>query len=290
MSTSSPMRLAAVRLRRNPAALVSTAAVLCVALVALLAPVLAPYAPSAQPDPVGLKNLAPSLAHPFGTDAYSRDVLSRVMYGARTSLSIAALSVALSLTIATAYGAAAGFVGGRVDAVMMRVIDVLLAVPRVLLLIAVLTLWRRVEPAALILLLGATGWFGVSRIVRAEVMAAARRDYVLAARALGANARGLLALHVLPNVTSPILVAATLAIGHVIILEAGLSYLGIGVRQPAASWGNLILDGSESLSTAWWISLFPGLALVATVMACNTLGDALRDALDPRQLDGPDPT
>ena len=281
----SPWRLALIRLRGDRVATGALAVLGALALCALLAPALAPYDPTAQPDIVALRGRAPSLAHPFGTDLFSRDVFSRVLFGARVSLSIGLLSVLLSITVGTAYGAIAGYVGGLVDASMMRLIDAFLAIPRILLLLVVAALWTRLPIGALILLLGLTGWFGVSRLVRAEVRSVAARDFALAARALGMRGPRLLLRHVLPNVVSPIIVAATLGVGNVIILEAGLSYLGLGVRQPDASWGNIIQDGADQIATLWWISLFPGLAILLTVLACNAVGDALRDAVDPRQLE-----
>jgi peptide/nickel transport system permease protein len=253
-------------------------------LAALLAPVIAPYSPTAQPDIVSLKRLPPSMTHPFGTDQFSRDVLSRVLYGGRVSLGVALLAVALSSTIGTAYGAVSGFYGGAIDGIMMRVLDAFLAIPRILLLIAVVALWGSVTLPMLVILLGATGWFAVSRMVRAEVLALREREFVAGARALGASDGRLLARHVLPNVLAPVIVAATLGVGHVIMLEAGLSFLGLGVQAPLPSWGNIIQEGSQEIRTLWWMSVFPGLAIVATTMAFNVLGDALRDALDPRQL------
>ena len=251
----------------------------------MLAPLLAPYAPSAQLDIVGLKSRAPSLAHPFGTDRYSRDVLSRVIYGARISLSVATLAVLLSATLGTAYGVVAGYVGGRLDGAMMRLLDAFLAIPRVLLLVAVLSLWSPVPLPWLILVIGLTGWFEVSRLVRAEVLSAKQRDYVTAARALGASNLRIVVRHVLPNVLTPVIVAATLGVANVIILEAGLSYLGIGAREPTASWGSIFFDGSDAFEATWWVALFPGLAILCTVLAFNVLGDALRDLLDPHQVD-----
>ena len=258
--------------------------VIALYVLMLLAPWLAPYSPSAQPDIVALKSQAPSLTHPFGTDQFSRDIFSRVLYGSRVSLTVALLAVLLSSTAGTAYGAIAGYYGGALDSVMMRFIDAALSIPRVLLLIGVLALWGGVSLPALILLLGLTGWFGVSRLVRAQVMAVKELDMVAAARALGLGDGQIIWRYVLPNVLAPVIVAATLAIGNVVILEAGLSYLGIGVRQPLASWGNIIGDGSGDVATLWWISLFPGLAIVLTVMAFNVIGDGLRDALDPQQV------
>jgi peptide/nickel transport system permease protein len=254
------------------------------AVIVALAPWLAPYAPTDQLGIGRLNRRPPSAAHPFGTDLVSRDVLSRVMYGGRLSLMIALLAVALSATISTAYGAIAGFYGGWIDAALMRLLDALLAIPRVLLVIAASVLWGPLGVPALIVLLGTTGWFGVSRIVRAEVLSVVSRDHIAAARALGASDGRLLFTHVLPNVLSPVIVASALGVGNVIILEAGLSYLGAGVQPPDPSWGNIISEGRVDVAALWWMSLFPGLAVVGTVLACNLLGDALRDALDPRQL------
>lgn len=281
-----PWRRALARFHHNRVAMVALWIVVAACVVAALAPWLVPYPPTATPDIVALKNLPPSAAHPLGTDFASRDVFSRLLYGARVSLSIALLAILLSATVGTLYGAAAGYYGGRVDAVMMRFIDAALSIPRILLLITLLVLWGALPIAALILVLGFTGWFGVSRLVRAEVLSLKERDMVVAARALGARDREIIFRHILPNVLSPVVVAATLGIANVIIIEAGLSYLGIGVRPPLPSWGNMIQDGVSQIATVWWVSLFPGLAIIATVMAFNIIGDGLRDALDPRQLDG----
>ncbi|MFN2565207.1 MAG: ABC transporter permease [Gemmatimonadaceae bacterium] len=268
--------------RRSTRAAIALLAVL--GALAALAPVISPYEPNELQGIETLQRRPPSAAYPFGTDPFSRDVLSRVLYGGRLSLAIALLAVALSATMATAYGAVAGFYGGWVDVLMMRVLDALLSIPRVLLIIAAAAVWKRLDPPELVVVLGATGWFGVSRLVRAEVISVVTRDYIVAARALGAPDARLLRTHVLPNVMSPVIVAAALGVGNVIALEAGLSYLGVGVQPPHASWGNIIRDSSGDPAGLWWMSLFPGLAIVGTVLACNMLGDALRDALDPRQL------
>jgi peptide/nickel transport system permease protein len=254
-----------------------------IVLVGLLAPFISPYDPAAQPDIVALKSLPPSLAHPFGTDPYSRDVLSRVLYGARLSLFIGVLATFVSLTVGVAYGAIAGYLGGVTDAVMMRLLDALLSIPRLLLLLGVLVAWPQLSIGALILFLGLTGWFALSRIVRGQVLAMKHAEFVTAARALGASRRRILARHLLPNLVSPIAVAATIGVAHVIVLEAGLSFLGIGVPQPLASWGNIIQDGSDQIATLWWMSLFPGLFMVVTVMMLNILGEALRDVYERRR-------
>lgn len=274
------------RLFERPRGRVATFGVLALVVAALCAPLLTPYDPSAQLGIETLAGRAPSLAHPFGTDPYSRDVLSRVMYGARISLAVAVLSTLLSITVATLYGAVAGFRGGRVDAVMMRFVDGAMAVPRVLLLLAVGALWGGLTTLQLVLLLGLTQWFPVSRLVRAEVLVARGEEYVTSARALGAGESRVLFRHVLPNVLSPVLVAAMIGVSNVITLEAGLSYLGFGIRPPAPSWGNIIQDGSDQVAALWWVSLFPGLAIVLTVACFTALGDALRDVMDTRQVDG----
>jgi len=253
-----------------------------IVLIGLLAPLLAPYDPAAQPDIVGLKSLPPSLAHPFGTDPYSRDVLSRVLYGARLSLTIGILATFVSLTVGVAYGSVAGYLGGVVDGVMMRVLDALLSIPRLLLLLGVLVAWPHLSIGALILFLGLTGWFGLSRIVRGQVLALKHAEFVTAAQALGASRRRILVKHLLPNLVSPIAVAATLGVAHVIVLEAGLSFLGIGVPQPLASWGNIVQDGVDQIATLWWMSFFPGLFMVLTVLTLNILGEALRDSYERR--------
>ena len=273
------------RLRRDPAALAALALLLTLALLALLAPLLAPYDPTAQPDMVALKNRPPSFAHPLGTDIYSRDVLTRVLYGSRVTLSVGVLAALLSTTLGAAYGAVAGWLGGAVDTVLMRLVDACLGIPRVLMLLAIVALWGHVSTPVLVLLIAGTGWFATSRLARAEVRALRTRPYVEAARALGAGETRLLVRHVLPHLVPPLLVAATLAVGNVIALEAGLSYLGLGLQPPDASWGSIMQDGADSLTTAWWTTAAPGTMIVLTVLAVNILGDGLRDALDPRESD-----
>jgi peptide/nickel transport system permease protein len=272
------------RLFSDSRARVAGAALLIVIGVAVFARQLAPYDPSIPLDIVRLHSRPPSLAHPLGTDTISRDVLSRLIWGARVSLSIAFSAVALSVTIGILLGALAGYAGGVVDAVLMRLVDAGLSIPRLLLLIVVIALWGNVGVVPLTLLIASISWFSVSRLVRTETLAIRNHDFVVSARALGASPARVLLRHVLPNVAGPGLVSATLSIGSIVLLEAGLSYLGIGVPQPDPSWGNIIQDGAERVSDLWWLTLFPGLAILVTVFACNALGDALRDAMDPRQL------
>jgi peptide/nickel transport system permease protein len=276
-----PMLRALLRDSRTRIALV---VLLLVALGAILAPLIAPYDPTAQLDIERLQSQPPSAAHPFGTDPYSRDVLSRLIYGSRVSLAVGLGSVALAMSFGIAVGIVAGFLGGAVDAVLMRLVDAAISVPRLLVLIMVASLWGRLGLVPLTLLMAGTGWFGVSRLIRSETLALRDREFVVAARALGVSTPRLLVRHLLPNVIAPALVAAALSVANVILLEAALSYLGIGVRPPTASWGTIIEDGAERVAELWWLTLFPGLAILVTVFACNALGDALRDAFDPRQL------
>jgi peptide/nickel transport system permease protein len=278
----SPLALALRSIFRKRSSRIALFVLGGIVLVGVLAPYIAPYDPAAQPDIVGLKSLPPSLAHPFGTDPYSRDVLSRVLYGARLSLTIGILATVVSLTVGVAYGAVSGYMGGLIDAIMMRLLDAFLSIPRLLLLLGVLVAWPHLSIGALILFLGLTGWFGLSRLVRGQVLALKHAEFVTAAQALGASRRRILARHLLPNLVSPIVVAATLGVAHVIVLEAGLSFLGIGVPQPLASWGNIIQDGADQVAALWWLSLFPGLFMVLTVMTLNILGEAMRDAYERR--------
>jgi peptide/nickel transport system permease protein len=252
--------------------------------LALLAPFIAPYSQSQQVDIVNMSSRPPSMEHPFGTDRFSRDVLSRTLFGSRISLLVATLAVLVSAVVGTLYGLIAAAFGGVVDTVLMRILDALLAIPRVLLLIAVLALWSPVPLWMLVLLLGFTGWFGVSRLVRAEALTLRERDFVAAARSLGAGTGRVMVRHLLPNVLAPVIVATTLGVGNVIALEAGLSFLGIGVREPAASLGTMFQDGTEAFAGTWWAAVFPGAVIVTTVLCFNILGDALRGLLDPRQL------
>ncbi len=262
-------------------ALIAASFVLVIVTIALAAPLISPYSPSTTLDIVNLRAQAPTLAHPFGTDLASRDLLSRVIYGARTSLSVALLAVLLSTTLGVAYGMIAGYLGGLVDTVLMRALDGLLSIPRVLLLIVMLSYWEQ-GATALIVGIGITGWFSIARLVRAEVIAAKPREYVAAAVALGASRSRVVIRHILPNVIGPAIVAATVAVAGVIALEAGLSFLGFGARTANASWGSIILDGQGAFQF-WWIPLFPGLAVVATALAFNVLGDGLRDMIAGRR-------
>ena len=265
---------------RDPRGRFGALVLLTVALAALAGPLILPD-PLAQPDVLSASR-PPAAQHPFGTDQLSRDVLSRVVTGARISLSVALLAVALSMTLGAAVGIVAGYWGGAVDATLMRLVDGALAIPRLFVLLLLLAVWERVPLLALIFLIGVTGWFATSRLVRGEVLRLREEGYVRAAEALGARRRRIIFRHLLPNALGPLLVAATLGVGDVILLEAGLSFLGLGIQPPTPSWGGMILDSREVMVSAPWTGIFPGLAIVITVLSANLFGDALRDAVDPR--------
>jgi len=271
------------RFFRHPTASVGLVLLMFLAILAVCAPWLAPYRPSLQIDILEMQDRPPTWLHPLGTDLYSRDVWSRIVYGARVSLGIGTLAMLVAVVVGGLVGAVAGYFGRWVDGVLMRFVDVGLAVPRIFTVLVAIALWDRLAIGPLALLLGLTGWFGTSRLVRAEVLSLRGRPFVQAARALGAGPWRLIARHVLPNALAPLIVSAALGIGNVMLLEAGLSFLGAGVQPPNPSWGNMIADGRDQLTTAPWTTLFPGLAIALAVMALHAVGDALRDALDPRQ-------
>jgi peptide/nickel transport system permease protein len=265
---------------RNPRGRLGALLLLLVTVAACVGPWLLPD-PLSQPD-ILAGSLPPGPGHPFGTDQLNRDVLARVVAGARVSLSVALLAVALSMALGAFIGLISGYLGGLVDATLMRLVDGALAIPRLFMLLLVLAVWERVPMLALIVLIGATGWFATSRLVRAEVLRLREESYVRAAEALGARRRRIIFRHLLPNALGPLLVAATLAVGDVILLEAGLSFLGLGIQPPTPSWGGMILDSKEVLVSAPWAGIFPGLAIVITVLSANLFGDALRDAVAPQ--------
>ena len=262
---------------------IGLALIAVLAITALLAPVLTAHDPATQLDLSAQQYQAPSLAHPFGTDFYSRDVLSRVVHGARISIAIAAFAVGLSMTLGAAIGLLAGWLGGWVDTVLMRIVDAGLAIPRIFLVLVVVALWPELGTVGLVILLGLSSWFDTSRIVRAEVLSLRSRTFVDAARALGLGNARIVMRHVLPHLAAPVTVAATLGIGQMILLEAGLSYLGFGVRPPTPSWGQMIAEGQTALRIAPWVATFPGIAVVVTVVAFSLVGDGLRRRFDPRQ-------
>ena len=252
-------------------------------IVALAAPLIAPFDPNKQLDIVHLTNHAPSWTFLLGTDGVSRDVWSRTVFGARVSLGIGALGALVAVSLGTLVGAVAGYYQRWVDAVLMRGVDVGLALPRIFILLMAVALWDGLPFAALIIVIGLTSWFGTSRLVRAEVLSLRQRDFVVAARALGAGSGRVIFRHVLPNAAAPIIVSAALGVGNVLLLEASLSFLGIGVKPPDPTWGNMIADNAPSIYTAPWSTLFPGLAISLVVLSLNAVADGVRDALDPRE-------
>ena len=272
---------AAREFTKNRLAVVGLGALVVLTAVTLLAPYLAPYDPVHIGDVVGTRNLRPSLDHLMGTDKLGRDVFSRVLYGARISLAIGFTAIAIAITLGTAVGAAAGYFGGVVDAILMRIVDVLIAFPRLVLLIVVVSLLGH-SVNIVIIVLGLTLWPSTARIVRGEVLSLREREFIQAARALGFGDLRIIARHVVPNVMAPVIVGATLGIGNVILIESGLSFLGLGVPIDVPTWGRILDDGRAALLSTWWVTTFPGLAIVYTVVAINLIGDGLRDALDPR--------
>lgn len=267
------------QLRKNRLALAGGAVVLLLAAVALCAPLLAPYDPAAYDVKQIL--LAPGPQHWFGTDQLGRDVLSRMLYGARISMAVGFVSVGIAVLLGTLIGTLAGYYGGRVDELLMRFVDLMLNFPRLFLLLTLIALLR---PSIWVIMavIGFTGWMGLARLVRGEILSLREREFVQGARALGAADARIMVKHILPNALVPVLVSATLGVAGAILTESGLSFLGLGVQPPTPSWGNILIDGKANIEIAWWLSAFPGLAILATVLAYNLLGEGLRDALDPR--------
>jgi peptide/nickel transport system permease protein len=267
--------------RTNRVAVCGLTAIGIFYLLALLTPFLAPFDPGFQGDLAG-RLAPPSATHWLGTDHFARDIFSRVLYGARVSLSIGLLAVSISVTLGTVLGAVAGYLGGWVDSVIMRFVDMVISFPALVLLISIVALF---EPSIFLIIavLGLTQWPGTTRIVRSEVLSLREREFVEAGRALGFSRTRIIFRHVIPNALAPVIVAASLGIGDTIVLEAGLSFLGLGVQPPMPSWGAMVADGRHNLLGAWWITTFPGFAIVLTVLAFNLVGDGLRDVLDPRQ-------
>jgi peptide/nickel transport system permease protein len=266
---------------KNRTAVAGLVVILGLYIVALVTPLIAPYDPAFQGDLIAERLVGLSAVHPLGTDQFARDVLSRLLYGARISLLIGFVAVGISVTIGTLLGAVAGFIGGAADSVIMRFVDVVISFPRLILLITIIALF---EPSIFLItaVLGLTLWPGTARIVRGEVLALREREFVQAATALGFSKTRIILRHLIPNALGPVIVAATLGVGDTIVMEAGLSFLGLGVQPPTPSWGTMVSDGRGVLLNAWWLSTFPGLAIVFTVLSFNLVGDGLRDALDPR--------
>lgn len=263
----------------NPLALAGFIIIVLIFMLAMLAPFIAPY----DPNEIDVKAilLGPSMQHWMGTDGLGRDVLSRMLHGGRISLLVGLVAVGISTLIGILLGAIAGFYRGWVDVFIMRLVDVMLSIPSFFLILAVIAF---LTPSIIniMIVIGLTSWMGVTRLVRAEFLSLCEREYVMASRTLGARDYRLIFKHLLPNSLTPIIVSAVLGVAGAVLMESGLSFLGLGVQAPQASWGNILTDGKEYIQFAWWLSLFPGLAILITVLGYNLLGEGLRDALDPR--------
>jgi peptide/nickel transport system permease protein len=267
------------RFMQNKMAVAGSVIVILLFVVSLFAPWLAPHDPNA----IDLKNVlaAPTGGHLFGTDQLGRDVLSRMIWGAGISLKVGFVATGIAILIGTILGALAGYYGRWIDALIMRFVDVMLCFPTFFLILAVVAL---LEPSIwnIMIVIGLTGWMGVTRLVRADFISLRERDFVRAARGIGAGNLRIIFFHLLPNATASVLVTATLGVAGAILTESALSFLGIGVQPPTPSWGNILTAGKDNIDIAWWLSLYPGLAILTTVLGYNLLGEGIRDALDPR--------
>ncbi|MFH1057821.1 MAG: ABC transporter permease [Pseudomonadota bacterium] len=263
----------------NRLAMLGLMVVAALILVAALAPWLAPFDPNAIDVKAIL--LPPSWGHPFGTDELGRDVFSRMIFGSRVSLQVGIVAAGLATLVGVVLGALAGYYGGWVEAAVMRFTDMMLCFPAFFLILAVIAL---LDPNILNIMavIGLTSWMSVARLVRAEFLTLKEREFVTAVRSLGAGDGRIIFRHILPNAMAPVLVALTLGVAGAILTESGLSFLGLGVQPPEPSWGNILSQGKDNIEIAWWLSLFPGLAILVTVLGYNLLGEGIRDALDPR--------
>jgi peptide/nickel transport system permease protein len=267
------------RFQRNKLAMSGLFMVGGLFLVSLFAPWLAPYDPSFIDIKAVL--MPPSPDHWLGTDPLGRDVLSRIIFGSQVSLKVGFVAVGLATLIGILVGAMSGYYGGWVDLILMRFVDLMLCFPSFFLILAVIAL---LEPSIwnIMVVIGVTGWMGVARLVRAEFLSLREREFVVAARALGASDVRLILRHLLPNALAPVMVSATLGVAGAILTESALSFLGLGVQPPTPSWGNILTAGKDNIEIAWWLSVFPGLAILVTVMSYNLLGEGIREAIDPR--------
>jgi len=256
--------------------------IIAMILFALFAPFIAPY----HPDVIDTKAIlsSPSMHHIFGTDTLGRDIFSRIVYGSRISLSIGFIAVGIAILIGLFFGSIAGYYGGNADSLIMRFVDIMLCFPVFFLILAVIAF---LEPSIfnIMIVIGATSWMGVARLVRAEILTLKERDFVAVSRVMGGSDAWIIVRHLIPNAIGPVLVSATLGIGGAILTESALSFLGIGVQPPTPSWGNILMDGKSTLGVAWWLTIFPGLFILFTVLAYNLLSEALRDSLEPKLED-----
>ncbi len=267
------------RFRRNGLAVAGGVIVLALFFVAVFAPLLSPY----NPDAIDRHNvlMPPGLQHPLGTDDLGRDVMSRMIWGARISLAVGFVAIGIATAIGMLLGALAGYYGGWTDRVIMRFIDIMLSIPTFFLILAVIafvgsSIWN------IMIVIGLTAWMGVARLVRAEFLSLKEREFVLAARAIGASDVRIIFSHVMINSMAPVLVSAVLGVAGAVLVESALSFLGIGVQPPTPSWGNILSLGKDYIELAWWLSVFPGLAILVTVLGYNLLGEGIRDSIDPR--------
>jgi oligopeptide transport system permease protein len=271
------------RLRQNKRAMTGLWFLLLMVVIALLTPFIAPYSYEIQNLDLGAT--PPSLAHWFGTDTFGRDLLTRVMYGGRVSLAVGFIATAVALLIGVLWGAVAGYVGGKTDAVMMRIVDILYALPFMIFIILLMVVFGR-SILLLFLAIGCVEWLTMARIVRGQVLTLRQQEFVDAAVVIGLSPWQIISRHIIPNALGPIIVYVTLTIPSVMLLEAFLSFLGLGIQPPESSWGLLISYGVETMEEYPWLLIFPGLALSLSLFALNFLGDGLRDALDPRASKG----
>lgn len=273
------LRVIGKRFSKNRLAVIGAVTVLLLITVSLFAPFIAPYDPTA----INVHDVLspPSKTHLLGTDELGRDVFSRIIWGSRVSLKVGFVAVGIAIIIGIVIGAIAGFYGGKIDAILMRFVDIMLAFPTFFLILAVIAI---LEPSifTIMVVIGITSWMDVARLVRAEFLTLKERDFVGAARAIGVTDARLIFRHILPNALSPVFVAATFGVAGAILIESGLSFLGLGVQPPDPSWGNILTAGKDNIEVAWWLSLYPGLAILITVLSYNLVGEGLRDALDPR--------
>ena len=283
MSNNSSLWSDAVsRLIKNKAAMVGAIILFVLILCAIFAPYIAPYSYSFQNLDLGATS--PSSEHLLGTDILGRDLLSRILYGARISLMVGFVATGVALVIGVSWGIVAGYFGGRIDSIMMRIVDVLYGLPFIIFIILLMVIFGR----NLWLLFGAIGaveWLTMARIVRGQVMSLKNQEFVLAAKAMGVSNLTMFRRHLLPNILGPIAVYATLTIPQVMLLESFLSFLGLGIQPPMSSWGTLIKDGVESMEEFSWLLIYPGITFTITLFALNFFGDGLRDALDPKTSD-----
>ncbi len=279
----SPLRIALRRFRQNRLAVGAIYVIVFAYIVAVLAPILAPYDPAAIPDVLTNRYLPPSWSHLFGTDEFGRDLFSRALYGARVSLSIGLLAMLIAKSIGTVYGAVAAYFGGIIDNVLMRFVDIWIAFPTFYLMLMLVGVFEA-NILVLVLILGFTAWPGTARFIRGEILSLKNREFTESAKAIGLPAPKIILRHLIPSALSPVLVTAALAVAGMIGAEAGLSYLGLGIRPPTPSWGNMVAAGQDNLLHAWWVAFFPGALLTMTLISFSLLADGLRDALDPKAL------